>query len=124
MEKKQSLYFDPNATFGSIEGINGASFSAKKASIVELQEEIEAYKMQMKNMMDERTKLANQLNLSEDSNVLLTTQNHELQNRVQSLKVSLDNALKYHQEVDELKTIAKNKEDDQKTMEQNRIKSR
>ena len=72
---RKSLFFDPNATFGSIEGINGASFSINKASIVELQEEIEELKKQTKSMFDEKTKLANQLNLSEDGNVQLTTQN-------------------------------------------------
>ena len=101
------MLFDPNATFGSIEGINGASFSAKKASIVELQEEIEELKKQTKSMFEDKTKIANQLNLSEDSNVLLNSQNQDLQNRLKSLKTSLDNALKYQQDMDELKTIGK-----------------
>ena len=63
-------------------GINGASFSTNKASIVELQEEIEELKKQTKMVFDARTKLANQLNLSEDSNVQLTTQNQDLKNRL------------------------------------------
>ena len=120
---RKSLFFDPNATFGSIEGINGASFSINKASIVELQEEIEELKKQTKSMFDEKTKLANHLNLSEDGNVQLTTQNQELQNRLKSLKASLDNALKYHQEIDELKTLAKSKEEELTMIEQNRIKN-
>merc|ERR1712223_719705 len=121
VEKKQSLYFDPNATFGSLEGINGASFSAKKASIVELQEEIEELKKQTKSMFEDKTKIANQLNLSEDSNVLLNSQNQDLQNRLKSLKTSLDNALKYQQDMDELKTIAKNKEEELNLVEQNHL---
>ena len=120
---RKALFFDPNATFGSIEGINGASFSINKASIVELQEEIEELKKQTKSMFDEKTKLTNQLNLSEDGNVQLTTQNQELQNRLKSLKTSLDNALKYHQEIDELKTLAKSKEEELTMIEQNRIKN-
>jgi len=120
---KKSLLFDPNATFGSIEGINGASFSAEKASIVELQEEIEELKKQTKNMFDDKTKIANQLNMSEDGNVLLTSQNQDLQNRLKSLKTSLDNALKFQQEMDELKTIAKNKEEELNLVEQNHLKN-
>merc|ERR1712223_519237 len=123
VEKKQSLYFDPNATFGSLEGINGASFSAKKASIVELQEEIEELKKQTKSMFEDKTKIANQLNLSEDSNVLLNSQNQDSQNRLKSLKTSLDNALKYQQDMDELKTIAKNKEEELNLVEQNHLKN-
>jgi len=119
---KKSLLFDPNATFGSIEGINGASFSAEKASIVELQEEIEELKKQTKSMFEDKTKIANQLNLSEDSNVLLNSQNQDLQNRLKSLKTSLDNALKYQQDMDELKTIAKNKEEELNLVEQNHLK--
>ena len=58
-------------------------------------------------MFEDKTKIANQLNLSEDSNVLLNSQNQDLQNRLKSLKTSLDNALKYQQDMDELKTIGK-----------------
>jgi hypothetical protein len=46
-----------------------------------------------------------------------------LQNRLKSLKTSLDNALKYHQEIDELKTLAKSKEEELTMIEQNRIKN-
>jgi len=120
---KKSLLFDPNATFGSIEGINGASLSAEKASIIELQEEIQELKKQTKNMFDDKTKIANQLNLSEDSNVILTSQNLDLQNRLKSLKTSLDNALNFQQEMDELKTIAKNKEEELNLVEQNHLKN-
>ena len=39
------------------------------------------------------------------------------------MKASLDKALQYHQEVDELKTLAKNKEEEKNAIERNEVKN-
>ena len=108
LEKKSLL----DATFGSIEAINGASFSAGKPSIVELQEEIEELKNQIMNLNEERAKMAHQINLTEDSNLQLSSNNQELKQRLNALKISLDKALLHQTEIDELKTLAENKEEE------------
>ena len=44
-----------NHTYGSIELVNGASFSAEKLNLIDLQEEIAEYRKQIKLMNDEKT---------------------------------------------------------------------
>ena len=46
-----------NHTYGSIELVNGASFSAEKLNLIDLQEEIAEYRKQIKLMNDEKTQM-------------------------------------------------------------------
>ena len=113
-----------DATFGSIEAINGASFASAKASIVELQEEIQELRAHVQNMTDEKSKVANLLNFSEDKNSQLKDRNSELMKRLEQMKKSLDQALKYQKEVEELQSIALSKEREKDVYQQAVMKNK
>lgn len=111
LDKKPSADF--NATFnGSIEAINGVSFSGGKTNYIELVEEIEELRKQIKIMHDEKTKLTNQVMIVEDSSTVIQSQNGDLQQRLKNTKVALDNALKYQNEYENLKNAAQTTEEE------------
>lgn len=110
-------------TFGSIEAINGASLNVSKPTIAELHTEMDEMRSQLKVVNDEKAKLLSQLNSTEDSNTHLTSQNQELHKRLRSLKESLDKALKYQSELDELRTLADSREEESKILEQSAAKN-
>ena len=85
----------PNHTYGSIELINGASFNTEKYNEDDMREEITELRKQVKNLNDDRYGLIKQLNQSEDVNAQLQSTNQACESRIQSLKLSLDNALSF-----------------------------
>lgn len=105
-------------TFGSIEAINGASMNASKPSIAELHTEMDEMRLQLKIVNEEKTKLMNQMNSTDDINTQLTSQNQELHKRLRGLKESLDKALKHQSEIDELRNLADSREEESKVLEQ------
>ena len=94
-----------------------------KASVIELQEEICDLKAHIKNVTDEKFKSASLLIISEDSNAQLKERNDELVKRLEQMKKSLDQALQYQKEVEELKSIAKSKEEERDVYEQAVVKN-
>ena len=60
-----------------------------------MHEEITELRKQVKNLNDDRYQLINQLNQSEDVNSQLQSTNQACESRIQSLKLSLDNALSF-----------------------------
>ena len=70
---------------------------------LELQEEVIELRKQMKIMADEKNQIYNQLNQTEDLNSALQAKNVDNESRIQNLKTSLDNALKYQKELEDMK---------------------
>ena len=56
-ELEEISILNGNHTYGSIELVNGASFSAEKLNIIDLQDEIAEYRKQVKLMNDEKTQM-------------------------------------------------------------------
>ena len=109
IEEKQSF----NITFGSIEAINGASFSnGGNIPYSELAEENSEFRKTIKDLHDETTNLKNNLIVAEDANALMTSKNHELKSKLKSMKNALDKAMRYQVELDDLKTVARNSEEE------------
>ena len=76
---------------------------------LELQEEVIELRKQIKIMTDEKNQIFNQLNQTEDINSALQAKNVDNESRIQNLKTSLDNALKYQKEREDMKSpIEKN----------------
>lgn len=94
-ELEEISILSPNHTYGSIELINGLSFNTEKYNEDDLHEEITELRKQVKNLNDDRYQLINQLNQSEDVNAQLQSTNQTCESRIQSLKLSLDNALSF-----------------------------
>ena len=97
-------------TFGSIEAVNRTT--ASTVNLNELQEELEELRKQVTLLHSENMTLTKQLNTAEDNNALISTQNEQMETRLNSLKVSLDNALKFQIELEDFKSLAKSTQEE------------
>ena len=97
-------------TFGSIEAVNRTT--ASTINLNELQEELEELRKQVTLLHSENMTLTKQLNTAEDNNTLISTQNEQMESRLNSLKVSLDNALKFQIELEDFKSLARSTQEE------------
>ena len=99
-----------DVTFGSIEAVNRTT--ASTINLNELQEELEELRKQVTLLHSENMTLTKQLNTAEDNNTLISTQNEQMESRLNSLKVSLDNALKFQIELEDFKSLARSTQEE------------